>query len=103
MQKERKSRPKMSPQEKISHIADILLDQPQLAGFGDTEFTLDLFYGSVDHELRELEEISMSAVSVVRKVQSLRSQAAPGSPAALALPHITIEGADLPEVSNSNQ
>ena len=103
MQKERKHRPKMSPQEKISHIADILLDQPQLTGFGDTEFTLDLFYGSVDHELRELEEISMSAVSVVRRVQNLRSQAAPGSPAALALPHIIIEGVDPPEVSGSLQ
>lgn len=103
LRKERKSRPKMSPQEKIRHIADILLDQPQLAGFGDNEFTLDLFYGSVDHELRELEEISMSAVSVVKKVQSLRSQAAPGSPAALALPHIIIEGIDPPEASSSNQ
>ena len=84
----------MSPQEKIGHIANILLDQPQLTSFGETDFTLESFYDSVDHELRELEEISMSAVSVVKKVQSLRAQAAPGSPAALALPNIVIEGLD---------
>ena len=101
MQKEGKA-PKMSPQERIGHITDILLDQPQLSGFGDTDFTLDLFYGSVDHELRELEEISMSAVSVVRKVQNLRAQAPPGSPAALALPHIIIEGVDEPAASMSS-
>jgi len=100
MPQEKKSRPKMTPQEKTSHIADILLDTPHLAGFGDTEFTLDLFYGIIDQELRELEEISMSAVSVVRKVQNLRSQAAPGSPAALALPHIVINGVDLLEDSS---
>lgn len=94
MQQEKKSRPKMTPREKISHIADILLDQPQLASFGDTEFTLDLFYDSIDHELRELEEISVSTVNAVRKVQNLRSQAAPGSPAALALPLIIISGVD---------
>lgn len=87
----------MTPQQKIGHITDILLDQPHMTAFGETGFTLDSFFHSVDQELRELEEISQSAVSVVRKVQSLRAQATPGSPAALALPNIFIEGLNAPE------
>lgn len=65
------------------------------------DFSLESFYDSIDLELQELQEISMSAVSVVRKVQNLRSQAPPGSPAALALPNIIIEGIDEFEASSS--
>ncbi|KAK5090559.1 hypothetical protein LTS08_002533 [Lithohypha guttulata] len=94
VQKERKhrQRQKMTPEQRIGHIADVLLDQPHLGGFGDADFTLDTFYNSIDQELQELQEISLSAVNVVRRVQNLRSQAPPGSPAALALPNIIIEG-----------
>ena len=86
----------MTPQEKIGHMTNILLEHPQVNSFADSDFTLDVFYGSVDHELQELQEISMSAVNVVKRVQTLRSQASPGSPAALALPNIIIEGVDSP-------
>ena len=90
----------MSPHEKFGHIANILLDHPHPTGFGEPDFTLDLFYGIVDHELQELHEISLSAVNVVKRVQTLRSQAAPGSAAALALPNIIIEGVDSTETSS---
>lgn len=101
-QHERKSRrrTKMTPQQRLGHIANILSDQPQVTSLDDNDFTLDIFYGSVDQELQELQEISLSAVNVVKRVQTLRSQAAPGSPAALALPNIIIQEIDLPESSN---
>ena len=94
--RKQKQRHKMTPQEKIGHMTNILLEHPQVNSFADSDFTLDVFYGSVDHELQELQEISMSAVNVVKRVQTLRSQASPGSPAALALPNIIIEGVDSP-------
>lgn len=92
-QKSLRRRNKLSPTAKLSHIADIL-GSSELAGL-DADFSLEDFYGSIHYdEFQELREISMSAVNVVKRVQSLRSHAAPGSPAALALPVITIEEAD---------
>lgn len=105
IQRERKHKPrtKMTPEQKIGHIADILLDHPHLNadGWSEDEFTLDTFYNSVDQEYQELQEISTSAVNVVRRVQNLRSQAGPGSPAALALPNIIIQGSDSSESAGS--
>lgn len=97
---ERKLKQKMSHQEKLNHVSNIFLEESNITTFGEAEFTLDEFYGSIDHELQELQEISISAVNVVKKVQNLRSQAPPGSPAALALPNIIIEGIDAPPTSS---
>jgi len=82
----------MNHHEKLSHVSNIFLEESNITTFGETEFTLDEFYCSIDQELQELQQISISAVNVVKKVQDLRSQAPPGSPAALALPNIIIEG-----------
>lgn len=100
LQKEKRNKHKMTPQEKIGHIANILLDtSPNIST--TEEFTLENFYDSVNQELLELQEISLSAISVCQKVQTLRSQAPPGSPAALALPRIMIEGIDELQASSS--
>ena len=100
LQKEKRNKHKMTPQEKIGHIANILLDTSSNISTTD-EFTLENFYDSVNQELLELQEISLSAISVCQKVQTLRSQAPPGSPAALALPRIMIEGIDELQASSS--
>lgn len=89
-----KTRTKLTPNERITHVSDVL-SGPTVPNNIEGEFNLEDFFNSIDYdEFQELREISMSAVNVVKRVQSLRSHAAPGSPAALALPVITIEEAD---------
>lgn len=90
-----KTKTKLPPAERITHVPDILSGPIHSPNGFETDFTLEEFFQSIDYdEFQELREISLSAVNVVKRVQSLRSAAAPGSPAALALPVITIEEPD---------
>lgn len=90
-----KMRNRLSPAERLTHIPDILLTS-SIPNSLEGDFTLEEFFNSIDYdEFQELREMSLSAVNVVKRVQSLRNHAAPGSPAALALPVITIEEADI--------